>query len=131
MVRGAVEKRLRELGLYSEFYHRKELKALGQVLQDGEQLNCVLTGVHEANRKMVAVTDRRILIVFTAIGSGSIKAIRRDAVKEYRFDRKLLLSSLTITTRGGEVFTFTNTQGSVKDIFDWAMARPLPGSDPA
>ena len=129
MVRNDLDNRLRELGIYSDFYYRKELKALYQVLGEYEQLNCLLTGVHEGNRKMVAVTDRRIIILFTALGGGDVKIIRRESVKTYRFEKKFLFSTLTIETNGGAVFTFTNTQGKLKDLFDWAMKEPLPSAE--
>ena len=129
MIRNDLDNRLRELGIYSDFYYRKELKALMQMLGDYEKLNCLLTGVHEGNRKMVAVTDRRIIVLFTALGGGDVKIIRRESVKEYRFDKKWLFSTLTIETNGGATFVFTNTQGKLKDLFDWAMSQPLPGAE--
>ena len=129
MIRNDLDNRLRELGIYSDFYYRKELKALMQMLGEYEQLNCLLTGVHEGNRKMVAVTDRRIIVLFTALGGGDVKIIRRESVKEYRFDKKWLFSTLTIETNGGATFVFTNTQGKLKDLFDWAMKEPLPSAE--
>ena len=129
MIRNDLDNRLRELGIYSDFYYRKELKALMQMLGEYEQLNCLLTGVHEGNRKMVAVTDRRIIVLFTALGGGDVKIIRRESVKEYRFDKKWLFFTLTIETNGGATFVFTNTQGKLKDLFDWAMSQPLPGAE--
>ena len=129
MIRSDLDNRLRELGIYSDFYYRKELKALVQVLGEYEQLNCLLTGVHEGNRKLVAVTDRRILILFTPFGGGDMKVIRRDAVKEWRFEKKLLFSTLTIETNGGATFAFTNTQGKLKDLFQWAMEQPIPNAE--
>ena len=128
MIRNDLDNRLRELGIYSDFYYRKELKALMQMLGEYEQLNCLLTGVHEGNRKMVAVTDRRIIVLFTALGGGDVKIIRRESVKEYRFDKKWLFSTLTIETNGGATFVFTNTQGKLKDLFDWAMKEPRPSA---
>ena len=123
-----LEKRLRELSLYSDFYLRKELKVLAQYLRDDEQLNCVLTGVHEANRKMIAVTDQRILVIFAAtLGGGDIKFIKREAVKDHWFKKKLLFSSVGFSTES-ESFTFTNTQGHLKSYFEWAMSQPLPGT---
>ena len=35
MNRTALDKRMRELSIYSDFYYRKELGALAQVIQDG------------------------------------------------------------------------------------------------
>ena len=129
MIRGDLDDRLRELGIYSDFYYRKELKALAQVLGEYERLNCLLTGVHEGNRKLVAVTDRRIIILFTPFGGGDMKVIRRDSVKDWRFDKKFLFSTLTLETNGGASFTFTNTQGKLKDLFAWAMEQPVPATD--
>ena len=125
MDRHSLDKRLQELSIYSDFYYRKELKLLAQLLEDGEVLNCILTGVHDGNRKMLAVTDSRLLIVFSApLGSGEVKVIRRDAVGEALFRKKLLSSSVSFTA-GGEKFVFTNTQGRLKELFDWAMEQPL------
>ena len=129
MVRSDLDNRLRELGIYSDFYYRKELKALMQMLGEYERLNCLLTGVHEGNRKMVAVTDRRIIVLFTALGGGDVKIIRRESVKTYRFDKKFLFSTLIIETNGGASFTFTNTQGKLKDLFTWAMEQPMPTAE--
>ena len=129
MTRTDLDNRLRELGIYSDFYYRKELKALMQMLGEYERLNCLLTGVHEGNRKMVAVTDRRIIVLFTALGGGDVKIIRRESVKTYRFDKKFLFSTLTVETNGGATFVFTNTQGKLKDLFDWAMKEPLPSAE--
>ena len=129
MQRNDLDNRLRELGIYSDFYYRKELKALCGMLGEYERLNCLLTGVHEGNRKMVAVTDRRIIVLFTALGGGDVKIIRRESVKTYRFDKKFLFSTLTVETNGGATFVFTNTQGKLKDLFDWAMKEPLPGAE--
>ena len=129
MIRGDLDDRLRELGIYSDFYYRKELKALAQVLGEYEKLNCLLTGVHEGNRKMVAVTDRRILILFTPFGGGDMKVIRRESVRDWRFEKKLLFSTLTIETKGGATFSFTNTQGKLRDLFQWAMEQPLPTAE--
>ena len=128
MTRNELDDRLRELGIYSDFYYRKELKALTQVLGEYERLNCLLTGVHEGNRKLVAVTDRRILILFTPFGGGDMQMIRRESVKEWRFEKKFLFSTLTIETNGGTVFTFTNTQGKLRDLFTWAMNEPIPAA---
>ena len=129
MIRSDLDNRLRELGIYSDFYYRKEIKPLAQMLGEYERLNCLLTGVHEGNRKMVAVTDRRIIVLFTALGGGDVKIIRRESVKDWRFEKKWLFSNLTIETKGGASFTFTNTQGKLKDLFTWAMNEPIPAAE--
>ena len=118
---------MRELSIYSDFYYRKELNALAQVIQDGEQLNCILTGVHEGNRKMLAITDQRVIILFAgALSAKNVTVMRRSAVKEYRFEKKFPFSNVSFCTDSGTEFVFTNTQRSLKELFEWAMQRPLP-----
>ena len=101
MNRYELEKRLRELGIYSDFCFRKELKVIPQLLGEKEQLNCILTGVHEANRKMLVVTDRRLLIIFAgALAAKGVTVIQRGAVREYAFEKKLLFSRLSFSGGG-------------------------------
>ena len=127
MNRNDLDKRLRELGIYSDFYLRKELKPLAQQLQEGEQLNCILTGVHEANRKMLAVTDRRLLLLFTgALAAGELQVIRREGIESWDFEKRFLFSTLRIRLKDGTEYVLTNTQGSMKKLFEWAMQQPLP-----
>ena len=130
MDKHGLQKRLQELGLYSTYFQRKELKPLAQMMKEGEQLNCILTGVYNGNRSMLAVTDSRLLIIFAGVlGSGEFKVVRREAVKSYWFNKKLLFSEAGFATEE-ERFVFANTQGSMKKMFDWAMEQPLPGALP-
>lgn len=129
MNRKALDKRLQELSIYSEFFNRRELNVLAQLLKDDESLNCILTGVEQGNRKMLAVTDRRLIILFAgALTSRDVTVIQRSAVCEYRFEKKFLFSRVGFLTESGAAFEFTNTQGSLKDLFEWAMQRPLPAA---
>ena len=126
MNRYELEKRLRELSIYSDFFMRKELRPLAQMLEEGEQLNCILTGVHDANRKMLAVTDRRLLLIFTgALAAGEVKVIRRDGVESWDFEKKLLFSKLQLRLKDGSEILLIHTQGSLKALFEWAMKQPL------
>lgn len=126
MNRNDLDKRLRELEIYSDFFMRKELRPLAQLLEEGEQLNCILTGVHDANRKMLAVTNRRLLLIFTgALAAGEVKVIRRDGVESWDFEKKLLFSKLQLRLKDGNEILLIHTQGSLKALFEWAMKQPL------
>ena len=122
MNRAGLDKRLQELGIYSEYYYRKELKSLVQMIGEGEQLNCILTGVNDGNRKMLAITDKRLFIISTLLGSGEFKVIKGSAVRDYGFTKKFLFSSCVIKT-SEEEFLFKNTQASVEDLFKDAMEK--------
>jgi len=125
MDRKYLDDRLRELGIYSEYYHRLELKSLASLLPYDEKLNCILTGFWEGSRRMVAVTDSRIII----IGSGvmvqtQMTVIKRRAVRSWKFTRKFLLSKAEIVT-DEKTFVFSQTQGAREKLFNWAMEQPV------
>lgn len=123
MTRAELDERLRELGIYSDFYYRKELRSLYQLLSEGERLECLFTGVNEADRKMVAVTDSRIIIIFAgALGSGEVKVVKKSAVTKYSFEKRFLFSTASFSTENEEFF-FKNVEGKVKGLFESAMAK--------
>ena len=125
MNRADLDKRLRELGIYSEYYMRKELKPLAELLDCDSSLNCILTGVHDANRKLLAVTDRELIIIFTGmLANGGVTVISRRAVTSWNFEKKLFMPAVEFTAEG-KTYRFTNTQRGRRELFEWAMSRPL------
>ena len=120
-----LEDRLKELGIYSEYYHRLELKSLAAFLPYDEVVNCIFTGFWEGSRRLVAVTDSRIVI----IGAGplvqtQVTVIKRGAVRSWKFNRKFILSSVEFSTDDGS-FVFSATQGGREKLFNWAMEQPV------
>lgn len=123
MDKAGINKRLQELGIYNDYYYRKELKALPQLLKEGEQINCLLTGVYAANRRMVAVTNNRIVIIFIpTLGPAEVTSIGLGAVTGYTFTKKFFFSKLEIEA-GKTRYEFTGVQGARKDLFEWAMKQ--------
>ena len=126
MNRDGLDKRLRDLGIYSEYYYRKEMKVLTELLKEGESLNCVFTGVNQANRKLVAVTDAKVYVIFGgALGSGNVQVIKREAIEGYAFTKRFLRSSVELELPE-ETLEFTGVQAARKELFEWAMSWPLP-----
>jgi len=120
-----LEDRLRELGIYSEYYHRLELKPLAAMVPYDEKINCILTGVYQGTRKLLAVTDARIIIV----GAGplvdtNIVVVNRGVVTDWKFNRKFILSSVSFTAQG-KTYTINQTQGGREKLFNWAMEQPV------
>ncbi len=121
--------RLRELGIYSTYYHRLELKPLASVLPYDEKLNCLFTGYYDGQRRLVAITDSRILIVASAaLTQTNMIVIKRSAVQSYRFEKRLLLSKAIITAED-RTYVFAQTQGSIEKLFNWAMIQPVKESE--
>lgn len=120
-----LEDRLRELGIYSDYYHRLELKPLAALLPYDEKVNCILTAFFEGSRRMIAVTDSRIVVVASGVmAQTQMLVIKRKAVRSWRFNKKFLLSSIEIVT-DEKTFVFSHTQGAREKLFNWAMEQPI------
>lgn len=125
MDRKYLDDRLRELGIYSEYYHRLELKSLASILPYDEKLNCILTGFWEGSRRLVAVTDSRIIVIGAGVmAQTQMTVIKRRAVRSWRFTRRFLLSKVEIVT-DEKTFVFAQTQGAREKLFNWAMDQPV------
>jgi len=124
-----IDERLRQLGIYSDYYYRLELKPLAKILNFDEKLLCVLTGFHNGSRKMLAVTDWRMIIIGSGVVSGSSGIyIKRKNVKEWKFNKRFLLSSVSFSD-GSETYEFRQTQGARKELFESAMNSPVTEFD--
>ena len=129
MLENYVDTRLKELGIYSEYYYRLELKSLKKLINIEETLNCVLTGILDGCRRMIAVTDYRILIISaSALASGEVITIDRKAVKSWKFTKKFLLSTIEIETNERNFFV-KMTQAAREKLFNDAMQMEIKQFD--
>lgn len=129
MKKNDINERLSELGIYSDYYYRREIKPLSQLINCDEALNCVFTGVSEGYRKLVAITDFRIIIIGTpTLGSPDIKYIRRSGLKSFVFNKRFLTSSVVFETADSR-FEFKQVQRARYKLFNWAMNEPIKEFD--
>lgn len=122
MEKDYVKRRLTELGIYNDYYYRRELRAVPGVLKEGEQINCVMTGVHEAERKMILITQSRIIVIFApALGAANVFSIGLGAVTAHTFEKRFLFSTVTICADGKE-YRFKAVQAARKALFEQAFS---------
>ncbi|MCF0238251.1 MAG: PH domain-containing protein [Sphaerochaetaceae bacterium] len=116
-----LDHRLQELGINDLYGFRLELKPLGTVLKENEVLNCVVTGLINGVRQLLAITDSRIILVNSGVlRQGEITVIKGSGVKSWKFNKKFLLSSIEIET-SEKIYIFKNTQRRIASLFDRAM----------
>lgn len=117
-----LEKRLQELGIYDEFWNRTELKPLAQLIDPKETLECIFTGVHEGNRKMVAITDKNVIILATGlVTSGNVNVLSKGAVTEHSYEKGLIFAKAHLAGQG-KSWDFVNCQKRMKEMFDKSFA---------
>ncbi|MFA6846408.1 MAG: PH domain-containing protein [Sphaerochaetaceae bacterium] len=129
MQKDNVIKRLQELYLYDLYGFRLELKPLAELLNIGEILNCVATGVYKGRRRMIAVTDYRVLVIASSVlAATEVFIIQRSAITSYSVKKRLIGSNLHLET-AKETYVFTNTQKRILDLFLWALGLPVKQFD--
>ena len=117
--------RLQELYIYDLYGFKSELKPLAMILFIDEKINCVATAVFEGKRRLICVTDYRVIIIATPIvGSTETTVIKRKAITDYRANKKIYNSNFSIVTKDKEYF-FKNTQRRIIDLFLWSMEQPI------
>jgi len=121
MDKKSLENRLQQLGIYDEFWNRIELKSLAQLLDSNETLQCLFTGVHEGNRKMVAITDRNVIILTSGlISDGNAVVLKKDAVTDHRYDNGLIFAKAGFSF-GDKHWEFVNCQKRMKEMFEKSL----------
>ena len=121
--------RLQELYIYDLFGFKTELKPLSMILNIDETFNCMATGIHEGKRRLICVTEYRVIILATPVlGAVESTIIKRKAVVNFEADKKFFTSWLSVTTKD-QTYLFRHTQKKIIDLYLWAMEQPIKEYD--
>ncbi len=124
--RDHITERMKELYVYDIYGLRRELKPLSRILYNGEPLNCFATGVMDGLRRLLVVTDSRVIIIGNHLGSPSdIDIIPRKDITAHSATKKFFRSSIEFTTVNDARYTLTGVSRRVLDLFNWALDQPL------
>ncbi len=100
--------RLSELGVEREYGYRRELRLLPEILKPDEELRAVTSGLHDGQRRLVVLTQRRLLVLQKpAVGKPNLLYVPREEVTAAEARRGLLFGVLTIHT-SDRAFVFHN-----------------------
>ncbi|MFO7782810.1 MAG: PH domain-containing protein [Spirochaetia bacterium] len=100
--------RLSQLGLARDYGYRRELRLLPQILEPDEELRAVTSGVHDGLRRLVVLTQRRLLVLQKpAVGKPSLLYVPREEITAAEGRRGVLFGVLTIHT-SAQPFVFYN-----------------------
>ena len=117
--------RLQELYIYDLYGFKRELKPLAMILNIDETINCMATGIMEGKRRLVCVTNYRVIILFVpVVGIPENTVILREGIVDYSANEKLFTSKFSFSTKD-MTFNFINTQRRIIDLFLWAMEQPI------
>jgi len=120
-----ITERLQELYIYDLYGFKRELKPLAMILNIDETINCMATGIYEGKRRLVCVTDYRVIILFIpVVGIPENTIILRDAIIDYDAREKFFTSTFSFSTKNMN-FNFKNTQRRIIDLFLWSMDQPI------
>lgn len=128
--RDYVIQRMKELYVYELYGLRRELKPLSRILYIDEPINCFATGVMNGLRRLLVVTDSRVIIIGNHIGSPSdIDIIPRNDIVAHSATKKFFASSIEFTTSNNAHYLLTAVSRRVLDLFNWALDQPIKQFD--
>lgn len=117
--------RLQELYIYDLYGFKTELKPLAMILNIDETINCVATAIFEGKRRLICITDYRVIILMTPmIGSTESTIIKRKAITDYSATKKFYNSYFSLSTKD-KTYLFRNTQKRIIDLYLWALEQPI------
>lgn len=129
MEKNDIIERLQELYIYDLYGFKRELKPLAMILNIDETINCMATGIIDGKRRLVCITDYRVIILFVpAVGIPENTVIIRDAIIDYSATEKFFTSTFSFST-SEMTFSFKNTQRRIIDLFLWSMEQPIKQYD--
>jgi hypothetical protein len=103
-----IRKRLRQLGLESEYGYRAEAKLIPGVLEADEELQRISSGVREGQRWILLLTPRRLLFLAKpTMGDHRSVALPREAIRRVDGKRGVFFARLEIESDAG-TYRFTN-----------------------
>lgn len=104
-----IKQRLAELGLEKEYRFRRELRLLPDIFESGEHMRAVTSGVYEGLRRLVVLTEERLLVLQKpTLGKPNLLYVPRGEITDVEARNGLLFAVLTVHTTAGP-FVFHNT----------------------
>ncbi|MFO8064055.1 MAG: PH domain-containing protein [Spirochaetia bacterium] len=121
-----IQARLKELGLQNDYGYRRETRLLPNVLEADEQLLAVTSGVLNGMRRLVVLTERRLLFVSKpTMGEPRLFAVPREDLVAVRGSKGLVFGSLSFETADG---TYRLDNVLKKSMAQFAPGMGLPGA---
>lgn len=85
------------------FFSKREMGELPQLLLPGEKVLAVISGVYTAGTAILCVTSRRLLLVDKKFVRLSFEDIRFDSIREVNFSQQALMASIRFFYAGRDM----------------------------
>ena len=98
-----VDEQIKKLGDFNRWFTKKEIKYLPRVLDEGEEVKAMTSGVHEGTTWLIVVTTRRIIFLDKGMIYG-LKQMEMPLTQITSVSHKtgLMLGEIEINTAGGK-----------------------------
>lgn len=98
-----VDEQIKALGDFDQWFTKKEMKYLPEIIDAGEQIKAMTSGVHEGNTWLIVATDRRLLFLDKGMIYG-LKQMEMPLAQITTLSHKtgLMFGEIEIDTAGGK-----------------------------
>lgn len=120
-----VEAQLKRIGVEIRVWGRAEMNELANILLPTEQIIQCLNGRYAGGFAMICATDQRVFIIDKKPLFLTIEDIRYDMISEINFSRRLLNSTVVISSMNKQVFFTTFRQNRLRELTSYIQYRVI------
>ena len=97
-----IDEQIKKLGDFDQWFTKKEIKYLPQVIDEGEEIKAMTSGLHEGTTWLIVVTNRRILFLDKGFFYG-LKQMEMplNQITSVSYKTGLMFGTLEVNTAGG------------------------------
>jgi len=101
--KSVIDEQIKNLGEFDQWFTKKEMKYLPEVIDEGEEIKAMTSGVHEGNTWLVVVATRRVLF----LDKGMIYGLKQTEmplaqITSVSHATGLMFGEIEIDTAGGK-----------------------------
>jgi len=121
-----IEARLSQLGVHVSRLYKPEVKELQQILAENEEIYSIVPGRYFGGFALLAVTDRRLILIDKKTMFLTVEVIPFDMVSEVDFNARLVDASLVLFTLNKQHrFTCMKYKSKLRDMATYIQQKMM------
>jgi len=136
-----INKQLAEIGNFYQWFTKKEINSLPEILADDEIIYGITSGTYKGNTWLIVITQKRVVFLNKRILDGSLRQVEfpLKQISSITYDTGFILGSIKFSTSGGEQIIKNIAGGDVPKVarvlsdlihnYDFTKVQKMNSSD--
>jgi hypothetical protein len=113
-----INKQLDEIGNFYQWFTKKEINSLPEILADDEIIYGITSGTYKGNTWLIVITQKRVVFLNKRILDGSLRQVEfpLKQISSITYDTGYILGSIKFSTSGGKQIIKNIAGGDVPKV---------------